>query len=105
ARFSTGTFAERASRMSLAVGAYSGPRAVHGAVAQLANNARHVAAAMRRIQIDVFECLGFMRFTGRLGLTAIIEAELKRELSQHFKRQQIPTESLPRSRCAFPKTF
>src|SRR4029077_10102632 len=47
-------------------------------------------AALMRIQIDVFECLGFMRFAGRLGLSAIIEAELERELSQHFRRQQIP---------------
>jgi hypothetical protein len=50
--------------MRLAVGAYSGPRAVCGAVAQLAKNVRHVAAGMRRIQIGVFDCLRFMRFTG-----------------------------------------
>ena len=31
-------------------------------------------AAIRRIRIDVFECLGFMRFTRRLGLSVIIEA-------------------------------
>jgi len=34
--------------MRLAVGAYSGPRAVRGAVAQLANNAIHVNPAIRR---------------------------------------------------------
>src|SRR6478672_11896100 len=51
ARFSTGTFAERASRMRLAVGAYSGPRTVCGAVAQLAKNARHVTAAITRTDI------------------------------------------------------
>ena len=50
--------------MRLAVGAYSGPRAVCGAVAQLAKNAMHVAAAMRRDRTDIFECLGFMRFRG-----------------------------------------
>jgi hypothetical protein len=50
--------------MMLAVGAYSGPRAVCGAVAQLVKNARHVAAALRRIQIGVFDCLRFMRFAG-----------------------------------------
>jgi hypothetical protein len=33
----------------LAVGAYSGPRPGFGAVAQLARNARHVIAAVRRI--------------------------------------------------------
>src|SRR5438128_637418 len=32
--------------------------------AQPAKNARHVPAAMRRVRIDVFECLGFMGFRG-----------------------------------------
>jgi hypothetical protein len=39
--------------MRLAVGAYSGPRAVCGAVAQLAKNARHVTAAIKRMDIFV----------------------------------------------------
>src|SRR3954464_5766183 len=53
ARFSIGRFAERASRMRLAVGAYSGPRAVCGAVAQLVNNAAYVIPAIRRMDIFV----------------------------------------------------
>jgi hypothetical protein len=44
--------------MMLAVGAYSGPRAVCGAVAQPAKNARHVIAAIRRI--DSFVSSGFI---------------------------------------------
>src|SRR5439155_7318757 len=32
--------------------------------AQPAKNARHVPAAMRRVRIDVFECLAFMGFRG-----------------------------------------
>jgi hypothetical protein len=43
--------------MMPAVGAYSGPRAVCGAVAQLANNATHVTPAIRRM--DVFVSSGF----------------------------------------------
>jgi len=45
-----------------AVGAYSGPRAVCGVVAQPAKTERHVMLAMRRSRIGVFEDLGFMRF-------------------------------------------
>jgi hypothetical protein len=44
--------------MRLAVGAYSGPRAVCGAVAQLANNATHVIPAIRRT--DIFVSSGFI---------------------------------------------
>src|SRR5262245_791498 len=43
--------------MSPAVGAYSGPRATFGAVAQLARNARHVTAAIRRIDTFAFSSL------------------------------------------------
>ena len=39
--------------MRLAVGAYSGPRTVCGAVAQLANNAIHVIPAIRRMDAFV----------------------------------------------------
>jgi hypothetical protein len=41
----------------LAVGAYSGPRAACGAVAQLAKNARHVTAAIRRMDTFAFSSL------------------------------------------------
>jgi len=41
----------------LAVGGYSGPRAVRGAVAQLAKNARHVTAAIRRMDTLAFSSL------------------------------------------------
>lgn len=44
--------------MRFAVGAYSGPRAVCGAVAQLANNAIHVIPAIRRM--DAFVSSGFI---------------------------------------------
>jgi len=46
--------------MMLAVGAYSGPRAVWGAVAQLAKNARDIAAAMTHVPIDIVDCLRFI---------------------------------------------
>jgi hypothetical protein len=39
--------------MRLAAGAYSGPRAVCGAVAQLVNNATHVTPAISRMDIFV----------------------------------------------------
>jgi hypothetical protein len=48
--------------MMLAVGAYSGPRAARGAVAQPAKNARHVAAVMRRVRMGIFDCLRFISF-------------------------------------------
>ena len=48
--------------MMLAVGAYSGPRPVCGAVAQLAKNARQVVAAIKRSQTGVLGWLGFMEF-------------------------------------------
>jgi hypothetical protein len=48
--------------MMLAVGAYSGPRPVCGAVAQLAKSARHVVAAIERSQTGVLGWLGFMEF-------------------------------------------
>ena len=44
--------------MMLAVAGYSGPRAVWGAVAQLAKKARHVTAAIRRM--DIFVSSGFI---------------------------------------------
>jgi hypothetical protein len=44
--------------MRPAVGAYSGPRAVCGAVAQLANNAIQVIPALRRM--DIFVSSSFM---------------------------------------------
>ena len=74
---SDGTFAERAWRMMLAVGAYSGPRAVCGAVAQLAQNARHVVAAIKRSQIGVLGWLGFMEF----GWFTWIGSELTKKFS------------------------
>jgi hypothetical protein len=43
--------------MTLAAGAYSGPRAVCGAVAQLATNARHVTAAITRTNIFALSSL------------------------------------------------
>ena len=43
--------------MILAVGAYSGPRAACGAVAQLAKKARHVTAAIRRMDTFAFSNL------------------------------------------------
>src|SRR4029453_404035 len=43
--------------MRLAVGAYSGPRTVCGAVAQLAKNARHVTVAIRRMDDFAFSSL------------------------------------------------
>jgi hypothetical protein len=43
--------------MRLAVGAYSGPRAVCGAVAQLANNAAYVTVAIRRKDTFAFSSL------------------------------------------------
>ena len=46
-----------------AVGGYSGPRAICGVVAQPAENAAHVAAAIRRNQIDNFGGLEFMGFS------------------------------------------
>src|SRR4029453_10467455 len=42
--------------MRLAVGGYSGPRAVCGAVAQLANNAIQVNPAIRRMDVFVSSC-------------------------------------------------
>src|SRR6478672_8507656 len=44
--------------MMLAVGAYSGPRAACGAVAQPAKNAKHVTAAIRRM--DTIVSSGFI---------------------------------------------
>src|SRR5436309_15311596 len=44
--------------MMLAVGAYSGPRTVFGAVAHPTKNARHVTAALRRI--DILVCRSFI---------------------------------------------
>jgi hypothetical protein len=41
----------------LAVGAYSGARAVRGAVAQLAKKAKHVTAAIKRIDSFAFSSL------------------------------------------------
>lgn len=46
----------------LAAGAYSGPRAVCGAVAQPAKNARHVMAATRRVRIRNFGCWIFISY-------------------------------------------
>jgi len=43
--------------MMLAVGAYSGPRAVCGVVAQLARTAAHVTAAIRRMDTPAFSTL------------------------------------------------
>ena len=43
--------------MMLAAGAYSGPRAVCGAVAQLAKNARDVTAAIKRRDTHAFSSL------------------------------------------------
>ena len=49
--------------MRLAVGTYSGPRAVCGAVAQLANNATHVTTAIGRKDTFAFSSLiGIGRF-------------------------------------------
>jgi hypothetical protein len=48
--------------MRPAVGAYSGPRAVCGAVAQLANNAIQVIPALRRM--DIFVSSSFMSVGG-----------------------------------------
>jgi len=54
--------------MRFAVGAYSGPRAVCGAVAQLANNAIHVVPAIRRMDALVsssFISVGNVHTLGR----------------------------------------
>jgi hypothetical protein len=53
--------------MMLAVGGYSGRRAICGVVAQPTKNAAHVAAAIRRNRIDNFGGLEFMGF-GRVDL-------------------------------------
>jgi hypothetical protein len=56
--------------MMFAVGAYSGLRAVCGAVAQPAKNTMHVEAAIRRSWIALFGRLGFMDF-GRVDLARL----------------------------------
>lgn len=43
--------------MMFAVGPYSGPRAVFGAVAQLVKNAKHVTAPIRRMDTLAFSTL------------------------------------------------
>src|SRR5262245_45675845 len=48
--------------MMFAVGAYSGPRAVCGAVAQLAKNAKHVMAATKRSWVGILGSSNFIRF-------------------------------------------
>ena len=56
--------------MRLAVGAYSGPRGVCGAVAQLAKNARHVTAAIRRMDTFAFSSLITSAVFKRLAMIA-----------------------------------
>jgi hypothetical protein len=61
-------------------------------------NPRHVPAAMSRIRIDAFECLGFMFSFCRslfwrnrlVGSYREVCSGLERGLSQHFTRPQIP---------------
>jgi hypothetical protein len=48
--------------MMFAAGAYSGPWAVCGPVAQPTKNATHVAAAVSRSWIDIFGGLEFIGF-------------------------------------------
>lgn len=56
--------------MMLAVGPYSGPRAICGAVAQLAKNATHVPAAIRRVVTLAFSSLINVGIFGRLAMIA-----------------------------------
>ena len=61
-------------------------------------------AALTRIRTDVFECLGFMRFTRRLGSSVIIEASWSedcRSISDVGKFDAKLTEV----RCLFHKIF
>ena len=61
-----------ASRIMLAAGPYSGPRAICGVVAQPTKNETHVAAAVRRSQVDVFGARTFIGFgAGLLGSVVI----------------------------------
>ncbi len=61
-------------------------------------------AAVTRIRTDVFECLGFMRFTASLGPSVIIEASWSEDCRSISDVGKFDA-SLPRSRCAFHKIF
>ena len=61
-------------------------------------------AAVTRIRTDVFECLGFMRFTASLGPSVIIEASWSEDCRSISDVGKFDA-SLPRFRCAFHKIF